>query len=99
MHTDPPNLNAYWAALIVDELRRNGVHTFCLAPGSRNAPLVVAVAGAKGAKSVVHFDERGAAFHALGWAKASGRPVVFICTSGTAAANALPAIVEASMSL
>ena len=95
MLNDPPNLNALWAAMIVEELVRNGVDTFCISPGSRSTPLTMAVATGGPLRSVVHFDERGTAFHALGHAKATGRPAVYICTSGTAAANALPAVVEA----
>ena len=47
----------------------------------------------------MHFDERGAAFHALGYARATGKPAVLVCTSGTAVANYLPAIIEASADL
>ena len=94
---EAPNSNFLWAGLVIEELVRNGVGTFCICPGSRSTPLAWAVAEHPSAKSVVHFDERGAAFHALGIAKSSGRPAAFICTSGTAVANAFPAVVEASM--
>ena len=93
------HFNHQWCTLLIDDLLCNGVDTFCLSPGSRNTPLVLAVATATEmgrAQAVVHFDERGAAFHALGWAKAIQRPVVLVCTSGTAAANYLPAIIEAA---
>ena len=93
-----PNVNYLWASLIVEELDRLGIDTFCIAPGSRSAPLAMAVAGNGVVKGIVHYDERGAAFHALGHAKATGRPAVFICSSGTAVANALPAVVEAGQS-
>lgn len=93
-----PNANHLWASLVVESLFRNGLDTYCICPGSRSTPLTLAVAGHPEAKSVVHFDERGAAFHALGIAKATGNPVAFICSSGTAVANAYPAVVEASMS-
>ena len=96
--SDSPNINALWSALIVEELARNGVRFFCLSPGSRSAPLALAVAGRPGARHAMHFDERGAAFHALGYTKATQRPAALVCTSGTAAANYLPAIVEAAMS-
>ena len=98
MITDAPNLNTLWAELIVEELVRNGVDAFVISPGSRSAPLTVAAARNPKAKTVVHYDERGAAFFALGVAKALGSPCALICTSGTAVANYFPAIVEASMS-
>ena len=66
-----PNLNHLWATLLIEELVRNGVDTFCIAPGSRSAPLSVAVARHDRARCIVHHDERGAAFHALGYARAS----------------------------
>ena len=93
------NLNSLWAALIVEELLRNRINYFCLSPGSRSTPLVSAVALNKSTKSLMHLDERGAAFHALGYARANGRPAVLICTSGTAVANYMPAVVEASMEM
>jgi len=91
-----PNLNYLWANLMVEELLRNGVDTFCISPGSRSTPLTLAVARNPKAKSFVHFDERGSAFRALGFASATGRPCAVITTSGTAAANLFPAIIEAS---
>jgi 2-succinyl-5-enolpyruvyl-6-hydroxy-3-cyclohexene-1-carboxylate synthase len=97
MSAETANINTVWSFLLVAELVRNGVDYFCLAPGSRCAPLTTAVATQSMAKSLIHFDERGAAFHALGYARATGRPAVLITTSGTAVANAWPAVVEASM--
>lgn len=97
MLQNAPNLNHLWAGLIVEELVRNGAEWFCVCPGSRSTPLAWAVASHPEIKSIVHYDERGAAFHALGLAIATGKPAVFICTSGTAVANAFPAVVEASM--
>jgi 2-succinyl-5-enolpyruvyl-6-hydroxy-3-cyclohexene-1-carboxylate synthase len=92
-----PHANRLWATLIVEELLRSGVEHFCVAPGSRSTPLVAAlVEKAKIARSLVHFDERGTAFAALGCARATGRPAVWITTSGTAVANGLPAVVEAA---
>ncbi len=93
------NINSLWGSLIVEELIRCGVDYFCVSPGSRSAPLAMAVANNPGARSCVHFDERGAAFHALGYARATGKPAVLICTSGTAVANYLPAVIEASADL
>jgi len=91
-----PNINTLWGEFIIEELIRDGVEFFCLAPGSRSTPLTAAVALNKKAKSFVHFDERGLAFHALGYVSALRKPVALICTSATAAANFLPAIIETS---
>ena len=92
-----PNLNRLWADLVVEELVRSGVGCFVLAPGSRSAPLVAAVAAHPQARHRMHFDERGTAFFALGYARAVGRPAAWITTSGTAVANGFPAVVEASV--
>ena len=88
--------NRLWADLIVEELVRCGVDFFCVAPGSRSTPLVAALAENERARSLVHFDERGTAFAALGYARATGTPAAWITTSGTAVANGLPAVVEAA---
>ena len=88
--------NRLWADLIVEELVRCGVDFFCVAPGSRSTPLVAALANNERARSLVHFDERGTAFAALGYARATGLPAAWITTSGTAVANGLPAVVEAA---
>ncbi|PSQ83236.1 MAG: 2-succinyl-5-enolpyruvyl-6-hydroxy-3-cyclohexene-1-carboxylate synthase, partial [Bacteroidetes bacterium QH_2_63_10] len=90
------HLNTHWAALLVEELVRCGVRRFFVAPGSRSTPLVVAVARHERAQSTLHYDERAAAFAALGYGRATGRPAGWITTSGTAVANGLPAAVEAS---
>lgn len=99
MNISAANINSLWGSLLVEELIRNGVDYFCLSPGSRSAPLAIAVANNPRARSFVHFDERGVAFHALGYVRATGKPAAVICTSGTAGANLLPAIVEASSDL
>jgi 2-succinyl-5-enolpyruvyl-6-hydroxy-3-cyclohexene-1-carboxylate synthase len=91
-----PRANLLWATLIVEELVRSGVDFFCVAPGSRSTPLVAALAASEKAQSLVHFDERGTAFAAVGHARATGRPAAWITTSGTAVANGLPAVVEAA---
>ena len=91
-------INQLWAKLMVAELVRCGVSNFCVSPGSRSTPLVLAVADNPEAHVSVHFDERSSAFRALGYAKATGKPAVAICTSGTALANYYPAVVEASQS-
>jgi 2-succinyl-5-enolpyruvyl-6-hydroxy-3-cyclohexene-1-carboxylate synthase len=93
---DTPRANLLWATLIVEELARSGVDFFCVAPGSRSTPLIAALAANERAESLVHFDERGTAFAVLGYGRATGRPAAWITTSGTAVANGLPAIVEAS---
>lgn len=85
-----------WPDLIIEELVRCGVTQFFVAPGARSTPLVMAVAGHAAASTTIHFDERGTAFAALGFARATGRPAAWITTSGTALANGLPAVVEAS---
>jgi 2-succinyl-5-enolpyruvyl-6-hydroxy-3-cyclohexene-1-carboxylate synthase len=82
---------------VLEELHRLGVREVLLAPGSRSTPLVRAAAQHDGLYVTIRVDERGMAFHALGLAKGSGRPVAVITTSGTAVANLLPAVVEASM--
>ena len=97
MKLSDENINMYWCSLIVEELVRNQVVYFCISPGSRSAPLAVAAARHPDVDMIVCYDERGAAFHAVGYAKACGRPAALICTSGTAAANYFPAVVEAFM--
>ncbi|MEM8485640.1 MAG: 2-succinyl-5-enolpyruvyl-6-hydroxy-3-cyclohexene-1-carboxylic-acid synthase [Bacteroidota bacterium] len=97
MINDAPNINHLWTYLIVEELVRCGVDTFFIAPGSRSTPFTTAVARHPKATSFVHFDERGTAFAALGFARATGRPAGWITTSGTAVANGLPAVVEAAI--
>ena len=87
------------AEVLVDELVRGGVTDAVLCPGSRNAPLSFALHRADTAGRIrlhVRIDERGAAFLALGLALRSGRAVPVVCTSGTAAANLHPAVLEAS---
>jgi 2-succinyl-5-enolpyruvyl-6-hydroxy-3-cyclohexene-1-carboxylate synthase len=96
------NPSTVFAVTLVDELVRCGLRDAVLAPGSRSAPLAIALweqAAQDGALRLqVRIDERSAAFLALGLAKASGRPVAVVCTSGTAAANFHPAVIEADES-
>ncbi|HSJ96790.1 MAG TPA: 2-succinyl-5-enolpyruvyl-6-hydroxy-3-cyclohexene-1-carboxylic-acid synthase [Myxococcota bacterium] len=88
--------NLAFARTLVHELHASGVATAVVCPGSRSAPLALAVAAEPGLAHSVHIDERNAAFHALGSAKATGEPVALVCTSGTAGANFLPAVAEAA---
>jgi 2-succinyl-5-enolpyruvyl-6-hydroxy-3-cyclohexene-1-carboxylate synthase len=90
------SINILWGCLIIEELIKNGIDYFCISPGSRSTPLTYAAAVNGGVHKTIFFDERSAAYHALGYAYASGKPAVLICTSGTAAANYYPAIIESS---
>jgi 2-succinyl-5-enolpyruvyl-6-hydroxy-3-cyclohexene-1-carboxylate synthase len=78
-----------------DELARCGMEHACTSPGSRCTPIVLSLVREPRLRSWSHIDERCAAFFALGAAKRSGRPVAVTCTSGTAAANLAPALIEA----
>jgi isochorismate synthase/2-succinyl-5-enolpyruvyl-6-hydroxy-3-cyclohexene-1-carboxylate synthase/2-succinyl-6-hydroxy-2,4-cyclohexadiene-1-carboxylate synthase/O-succinylbenzoate synthase len=93
-----PNIAALWARMAVEELCRLGCNTFCIAPGSRSSPLTLAIAAHPRARIVPCIDERSLGFWALGHGRATGKPAVVITSSGTAVANLLPAVVEASQS-
>lgn len=94
---DSSHINTAWSSLLIEELLRNGIDYFCISPGSRSTPLTVAAARHPRARTLICHDERGAAFHALGYARATANPAALICTSGTAAAHYFPALIEASM--
>ncbi len=80
---------------VVDELARCGLEHAVTSPGSRNAPIVLTLAADERIRALSVLDERSAGFAAIGLAKTTGRPVAVACTSGTAAANLLPAVIEA----
>jgi 2-succinyl-5-enolpyruvyl-6-hydroxy-3-cyclohexene-1-carboxylate synthase len=92
---EPVNRTFAPLGAFVEELVRCGMTHAVTSPGSRNAPLSLTLAGQPGLEAVSVIDERCAGFVALGMAKASGRPVAVTCTSGSAAANLHPAVVEA----
>ena len=87
------SVQATFSATLVDEWARLGVSDAVICPGSRSTPLATALA--ERLRTHVRLDERSAAFFALGLAMASGRPTVICVTSGTAAAELHPAVVEA----
>src|SRR5687767_15204368 len=90
-----PDVAATFAATLVDEWVRCRVTDAVVAPGSRSTPLVLALAADGRVRVHVHHDERAAAFLALGIGMASGWPAVVVTTSGTAAVELHPAVVEA----
>ena len=93
--------NRCWSKVILETLVRHNVKHVCIAPGSRSTPLTLEAVRLQERGKVhchTHFDERGLGFLALGMAKSSNSPVAVIVTSGTAAANLYPAIVEARQS-
>jgi 2-succinyl-5-enolpyruvyl-6-hydroxy-3-cyclohexene-1-carboxylate synthase len=94
--TDTGTVNLRWCAALLAGLVEAGVEEIVISPGSRNTPLTLAADLNPDLRCWVQIDERSAAFFALGMAKASRKPVALQCTSGTAAANWFPAVVEAS---
>jgi 2-succinyl-5-enolpyruvyl-6-hydroxy-3-cyclohexene-1-carboxylate synthase len=95
MALDFRNVNTLWASVLVETLERLGLKTAVICPGSRSAPLAIAFAQHPSLEAIPILDERSAAFFALGVARRTAIPVALICTSGTAAANFYPAIIEA----
>ena len=95
---DTGELNLDWSAALIGGLAAAGVRDVVISPGSRSTPLTLACLRHPQLRCTVILDERSAAWFALGRAKADGLPVALVCTSGTAAANWLPAVVEANQS-
>lgn len=98
MPIDFRNTNTLWSSIIAETLKRLGLTTAIICPGSRSAPLTVAFAQHPEIEAIPILDERSAAFFALGVAKRSHVPAALVCTSGTAGANFYPAVIEASES-
>lgn len=90
------NWNLLWSSLLIAELIKNGIDTFFISPGNRNAPLISVLAYENRSVKRLCFDERAAAYRALGYTRATGRPGVLVSTSGTAPANYYPAVLEAA---
>ena len=91
------NLQTEWAALLFASLADAGIRDVIISPGSRSTPLVVAAVREPRLARHELVDERAAAFFALGQARGTGRPSVLVCTSGTAPAHYLPALIEANV--
>lgn len=89
------NKNILWAEVFIKQIAALGVKYACISPGSRNTPLTFALSQNKKIKSSIIIDERSSAFYALGIAKQTGSPVLIVTTSGTAAAELYPAVIEA----
>jgi 2-succinyl-5-enolpyruvyl-6-hydroxy-3-cyclohexene-1-carboxylate synthase len=93
-----PNINAFLAEMLIDELYRYGTGMICISPGSRSTPLTMAAAEHPQVGLRINIDERASAFYAIGYARAAGKAAAVICTSGTAVTNLFPAVVEAYQS-
>jgi 2-succinyl-5-enolpyruvyl-6-hydroxy-3-cyclohexene-1-carboxylate synthase len=93
-----PNPSLLYAETLVHALAGAGLRDVCIAPGSRSTPLTLAFDAHPDVAVHLHLDERCASFYALGLAMATERPVALVCTSGTAAVEFHPAVVEAQMS-
>lgn len=89
------NRNYVWANILVDQLAEFGVKYACISPGSRSTPLTYTLSQKRKITTYAIIDERSSGFFALGIAKQTDSPVVVVTTSGTAAAELYPAIIEA----
>lgn len=98
MNPEIGQANLAFACALVDELAAHGLRHAVVCPGSRSTPVAVALASHPEIRVWVLVDERSAAFFALGMARSLAAPVALLCTSGTAAANFLPAVAEAHLS-
>ncbi|HLO63217.1 MAG TPA: 2-succinyl-5-enolpyruvyl-6-hydroxy-3-cyclohexene-1-carboxylic-acid synthase, partial [Azonexus sp.] len=96
--TDTGSLNLQWSQAMIAGFVAAGISDAVISPGSRSTPLALAMLRQTRLRCHVAIDERSAAFFGLGIAKAQRRPVLLVATSGTAPANWLPAIIEASHS-
>src|SRR5260221_6372380 len=94
---DSANPTYVYVGAFVDELQRAGVRNVVVCPGSRSTPLAMAFAAQPGMRIWMQVDERSAAYFGLGMANRLCQPVALLCTSGTAPANFMPAVVEAKL--
>ena len=90
-----PETSYNWCRSLFHQFASNGVRHVAISPGSRSSLLSIAADSTEDLETSIHLDERAGSYFALGLAKATSKPVVLICTSGTAAANYHPAVVEA----
>lgn len=95
MTLDFRNTNSLWSSVLVETLTRSGLSHAVISPGSRSTPLAFALVRHAAVECLPVLDERSAAFFALGLARRTRRPVLLLCTSGSAGANYFPAIIEA----
>lgn len=89
------HLNQSWTETLIQQISSIGINYYYIGYGSRNTPLILSLSNKSSIQTYYYFDERGLAFHALGYAKATGNLVAIVVTSGSALANLYPAIIEA----